>query len=360
MKNKFEFIISVGSSRVSLTGVCFENENFGRCFCQDYAHGGLKDDFFADPERMFVAAQQLVDACAKTVGKELTNVYVILPQIFYKNKIATKSLAIKDGIVNRFDVNELMDASLEKIDGCTQAECVPIAFKVAQGYVDNPVDFLASTLTLLSSSIALTKRVQEFFDDLGKRLGISFVTMPISKPLLNKIQDSFNTQRSSRIVLYWNDDYTDVLYCEMRAMIAEKTVQGGRNDLIRKLSSEYEIESTQAAELLRHVNLNVSDGTYSVFGKEILQFDAKEVNAHIIDELTQMSEKIAEAIYDLTDDVIMPVYVTGSELVSMRGFENLLMGKINMPVQVLSEKNLSWDGPEEYVLIGLIDMITKE
>ena len=360
MNNKYEFIININSSTISLTGVFFNKKNFGRCFYKKYEHGGFIDAFFAEPERLFIAVQQLVGACSNALNRELSRVYVILPQIFYKNKIITKSLPIKEGLVNRFDVNELMNLSKEEIDGCVHSECVPIAFKVANGYVDNPIDFLASTLTLISSSIALTKRVQEFFDDLGKRLNITFETMPLSKPLLNKIQESFNTQRSSRSILNFNEDYIDVLYCEMRAMVAEKTVPISENIIKGALMEAYSIDEIQADELLGHIQLNVSQGTYLISGQELYQFDIVKTNNIVKDVFDKMVEKIKTALDELTDGVNMPIYLTGNKLVEIHGFDSYLESKLGAAVQVLHSDLLIWNQPEDYALVGLIEMIINE
>jgi cell division ATPase FtsA len=360
MNKNYEFIIYIGTSTVSLTGVYFDKNNFGRCFYKEYDHGGLTDDFFANPERLFIAIKHLTKACSEAINRTISNCYVILPQMFFQTKVNTDSLAIKDGYVNRFDVNDLMENATQELSGCVKAECVPIAFKVAKGYVDNPIGFLASTLTLISSTIALSNKVQEFFDDTGKRLNIELTLMPLSKPLLNCIQDTYNEPRSSRMVLNFNEDTIDVMYCEMRAVISDKVIEGGINKIKRVLSDEFEIGDSKAEELIDRINLNVNEGFYVISHSELIKIDSKKTNEIFSEALGETLQKVKEAIWEQTDGIPMRIYVTGNKIVSIRGVESFISAALGSAVQVLAPNYLVWNKPEDYVTVGLINMLNKE
>ena len=261
MAKDYKYIIKISSSTVELTGVFIENENFGRFFHKEYKHDGLNKTFFKNPEKLIAIIEKLLKECLDKVNKSVSNVYVLLSQRFFRFKNDQNSIEIKNGLVNLFDVQELKDKSISDIDDCTKIECIPIAFRVNDDYLDNPIGQECEKMDMIYVAVGILNRVKEFFDDMAKRLDVSFNLIPVTDPILCKLQKDLNTNRSSRLLLYFDEDSIDVCYCEMAAIISSKNLDVGNNDLVNVLRDFNKIDIDIAEELLRHINLNISSET---------------------------------------------------------------------------------------------------
>ncbi|MGN0768344.1 MAG: hypothetical protein ACI4M8_03205 [Christensenellales bacterium] len=359
MAKKYECFIEIGSSAVELTGVLFENGVFGRCYRKVCRYDGIKNNFFRNPEKLYSVIESLANGYSDFLKRSVNEIYLILPQRFFRSRHTIQRAEIRNGTVNKFDVSDILSEALVDIEDCEKLECVPIAYKVGDDYIDNPIGQECNYMELVSVSVGILSRINEFFTDVSKRMNVSFVYVPVMKPVLDKLQNTLMTNRSSRVVLYFADDYIEVCYCEMRAVIAEKTIEVGNSDFIAALTELCGIDKDTAAELLGHVNFNLGGGSYVVGGTEAKAFDVTEINAAVRKLYGLLAEEIKDALTSLIGDSILPVYMTGKPLCGVRGAEQLFTEKIGMPVSVLVPDLLLWNTTADYVLAGMIDNLTK-
>ncbi len=359
MAKNYKCFIEIGSSTVELTGVVFENENFGRCFHKICRYDGIKNNFFRNPEKLYGIIESLAGEYADYLNRSLSEIYLILPQRFFRSKHTVKRTEIKNGIVNKFDVSDIISESLVDVEDCEKLECVPIAYKVRDDYIDNPIGQECNFMELVSVSVGILSRINEFFIDVSKRMSVNFIYVPVMRPVLDKLQNALMTNRSSRVVLYFADDYIEICYCEMRAVIAEKTIEVGNADFIEALTELCGTDRETAAELIKHVNFNLSGGNYVVGGAEGKVFDALEVNDSVKRLYGLLAEELKKALASLIGDAILPVYMTGKAICGVRGAEQLFTEKIGMPVSVLVPNLLLWNTTADYVLAGMIENLIK-
>lgn len=359
MQRDYKCIIDIGSDAVGLTGVISENGNCGRCFRKVYPHGGIKNNFFINPEKLFCSVEKLVNEYSDTINHDVLEIYLILPQRFFRFKHEIRNMPVKNGIVNKFDVSEIIENSITDIEDCEKLECVPVAFKVKDDFIDNPIGQECENLTLVSVTVGILTRILEFFVDMSKRLYVSFYYVPAMKPLLDKLQNTLGTNRSSRLVIYFNESYIDVCYCEMRAVIAEKTIEVGNSDFIASLAEICRTDIDTAKELITHINFNLIGGEYVIGGTKPKIFNVNEVNASIIKLYQFLADEIKKAIETMVGDSILPVYIAGEAVCSVRGADKLFTEKIGMPVNILIPDLLLWNTSADYIIVGLIESICK-
>ena len=360
MAKEKKCVLEIGSSRVKLTGVEIVNGNAGRSFFKTYKHNGIKNNFFVNPEKLMSVIEKTLAEYEDAEGVQLKDAYLVLPQKFFRFSHDISSIEIKNGVVNKFDVADIIESSLNEIEDCEKLKCVPIAFKVKDDYVDNPIGQDCTEMSMVSVSEGILVRINEFFNDISKRLGIRFVYVPTIEPMLDKLQNELATNRSSRVAIYFSENYIDVCYCEMKAVIAEKTIEVGNSDFVDALAELNKTDYDTARELLGHINFNLDGGKYVVSGTETHVFDVNEVNSGIKKLYAYLAEEIKKALTVMTGDAVLPIYCAGEEIACVRGADGLLTEKIGMPVSVLTPDSLLWNTPADYVMAGLVEKITEK
>lgn len=359
MAKEKKCVLEIGSSCVKLTGVEIINGNVGRSFFKTYRHDGIKNNFFVNPEKLMSVIEKTLSEYEDAECVQLKEVYLILPQRFFRFSHETNSIAIKNGVVNKFDVADLIDYSLQEVEDCEKLKCVPIAFMVKDDYVDNPIGQECAEMSMVSVSEGILVRINEFFNDISKRLDIKFIYVPIMEPVLDKLQNELATNRSSRVAIYFSENFIDVCYCEMKAVIAEKTIEVGNADFVGALAELNKTDYDTARELLGHINFNLDGGKYVVSGTETHVFDVNEVNSGIKKLYSYLAEEIKKALSVMIGDAILPIYCAGEEIACVRGADGLLTEKLGMPVTVLTPDVLLWNTPADYAMAGLVEKLLK-
>ena len=364
MAKEYKYICNIGSSSVSLTGIFIDKGNCGRFFYKEYRHDGLNKNFFKNPEKLVAIIEKLVAECSDKANREIKDVFVILPQRFFRFSNGSRSIEIKNGIVSEFDVTELIDEAQDEIEDCMYLECSPIAFRVQEDYIDDPVGQEGDVLEMLYVSVGILVRIKEFFDDVAKRLDIGFTLLPVLDPILSKLKREYETNVSSRIVLNFTDNFVDVCYCEMGAVISMTTVEVGNDDFVEVLQKVNKIDKDVAEELFRHVNLNIvlgedEDDKYVVGIGKGKEYSIRQNNTNLKKIADYLAVAVNDAIESLVGNAVLPVFITGTDICSVRGMEKILAERITSSVCTLKPDFLVWTDTSEYAIVGLIESLCE-
>jgi cell division ATPase FtsA len=359
---KHFYALIVNTYTISLTGLDYEDGEFCLSFYRSEKYAGVKNVFFKDPENLYAVTAGLLARCGGELNREIGSVYVVLPQRFFRTRQTSYILDLKDKPVNMFDVEESLNACRVGIEDCSCIDCIPIAYRLGEDYIDNPIGQEGEKLETVAVSVGVFSRVEEFFADASKKLGADLVIVSAADLILEKLQSDIGTNKSPRILLNVNEGSVDVCYCEMRAVIAHKTIEIGTRQFIELLEKMFGTDEASATLLLGHLNFNAGDdGEYAVATSDgVGRFAVKEANTCVKKLLSYICGKIREEIELMTGDTILPVYITGSPLCFLRGANELIVQYLGLPVKALKPDYLQWNTPSDYVTVGLAERINRE
>lgn len=359
MKKEYKYIFNVGSSRISLTGVYIEKGYSGRFFYKEYKHDGSNKGFFKNPEKLVSIMEKLLAECSDSTNKEIKSVYILLQQRFFRSKNNVIVSPIKNGIVNEFDVEELLSSAYEEMEDYQKMECIPIAFRTQDDYVDDPRGQEGESLEMVYVSVGILSRIKEFFDDVAKRLDVTVTIIPVLDPILEQTLKEFDGKKGSKIVLYFSDDTIDVCYCEMGAVISSATIEVGNSVFVEDLKKINKVDSDVAEELLRHINLNVMGESeseiYAIGISSDIVFPVYRNNSLVKKILGYIGECIKSSIESLIGQDILPVYMTGADICDVKGVDKNLSEYLGTSVTVLRPDYLVWTDASDYAIVGLIN-----
>ena len=354
-KNSF-FIININSFTISITGIDVCDHNVKKFYVEKKRYEGIKNNFFKNPESLYFILHEIVEDCRNKTGRQIKKVYIILPQRFFRTRHNVLSVnKNSDKAINKFDVEDIINDSRVEIDDCIVLDCIPIAYKIEDDYVDSPLDLYLDKLEIISSSIGILSKVHELFIDISKKINAEFVFVPVFLPLLNKLQSDYDLNRSSRIVILFNEASVNVCYCEMRAVIATRTVDMGQNDIINAICALYKLNFSEAEELFNHINFNVSEGNYVINHNKTQIFDIKSTNESIKQVIEIIADKIKAAISQMIGETSLQVYIVGEKLCEIKGFDAILSKKLDLPLETVRPDLLLWTDSKDYPLVGLIE-----
>ena len=361
MSKKHTYVINVNTYTISLTAIEYIDNGYYCAFYNELKHGGIKNNFFVNPDTMLTLIENLVRSCESKLSTVIKSVYVMLPQKFFRTKHNTVSIDTRvDVPINKFDVNNVLNKSPLQIEDCEFIDCIPIAYRTHEDYIDNPIGKETNFLEALTVTVGILVRIKEFLLDISKRLDIEFEIMPITTPILDKLQDELCTYHSPRILINVNEGATDVCYCEMKAVIASKTIEWGEQHFIHGIADVCGITDDEGEMLLSHINLNTYEkDEYVIFTDKIKVFDSKIVNKRMVDLLEYVLKDVKEAIKSLVDDSLLPICITGSSVALVKGFCEVCEKQLGMAVKVFAPNVLQWKTPKDYAIIGLLDKISK-
>ena len=352
------FVINIDSFSISLYGIRIINKNVARFYQAVQKHSGLKNNFFKNPEELYYIMTNLVEDCRNKSGKCIDKIYLILPQRFFRTKYSVEKMMLsEDKFINKFDLEELIKNSYRQIEDCLSLTCTPIAYKIDEEYIDNPIGLATKEIELIASTTGILAKVYELFIDMSKKINATFVFEPIMNVALKKLQKDYHLNRSSRVVILFNESSINVCYCEMNAVIAMKTIELGQSDIVKALSAFYGINEISANELYKHVNFNLQDGNYIINNGEIMAFDTIKTNNCVEKVIDILFQEIKNAIDAMIGNITLNIYMFGSNLCEKKGVERMMVKKMEMPISVLKPKLLLWNTSADYALVGLIESI---
>lgn len=361
MAKRVTYVININTCTISLTAIGYSDNGYYCMFYSEAKHGGIKNNFFVNPDSMLSLIEHLVRSCEAKLSLDVKSIYVMLPQKFFRTKYNVTAIETKvDVPVNKFDVSNVLKKSPLTIEDCEFVDCIPIAYRTHEDYIDNPIGKETNFLETITVTVGILVRIKEFLLDISKRLNIDFSIVPITTPILDKLQNELCVYNSPRILINVNEGSTDVCYCEMKALIASKTIEWGKNHYIHGIADVCRIQDSEGESLLPHINLNTYEkDEYVIFTDRVKTFDSKLVNGRMSDLLEYSLTEIKAAIKSLVGESLLPVYVTGSNVTLVKGFSEMCEKQLGMSVKVLYPNVLQWRTPEDYAIVGLLDKISK-
>lgn len=356
-KNSF-FIININSLTISVTGIEISNRNVKNFYNAKKRYDGVKNNFFRNPEKLYGVLHEIVEDCRNKTGYRIKNIYLILPQRFFRTRhngiVVDKN---PDRAINKFDVEDIIKDSCVEIDDCVLLDCIPIAYKIDDDYVDSPLDLYLDKLEVISSSIGILSKVHELFIDISKKINAEFTFIPVFLPILNKLQCDYDLNRSSRIVIHFNEASVDVCYCEVRAVIAMRTIDMGQSDIIKAICTLFKIDMEEGEELFKHINFNVNEGNYVINSDKSHIFDVKSTNEGVKQVIEIIANKIKNAISQMIGDTSLQAYMSGETVCEIKGFDVALSKILELPLETIRPDLLLWTASKDYPLVGLIETI---
>lgn len=321
------------------------------------AYDGIKGSFFRNPEKLIDTIAELIEKAEHGLGFHIHECSIILPQCFFRTRHNVETLDFPEKkIVNRFDVDNVLEKSLVDVEDCVVSECIAIVYKTAEDYIDNPLGQEADKLEAITSTVGVLYRIKEFFDDVAIKLGIKIKLYSAALLAADKLQRDLDTNNSPRIILYVYSEAIDVCYCEMNAIIAQKTIDWGANHYVSALVDLLKIEPREARELLRHVNLNISDSeNYYINNMQKRTINAAYVNKALKDITFEIACDIKKAIKLLIGDNVLPTYAVGSPIIEIRGIKRIIDKVLESDIIVLEPELLNWNGTADYAIVAYLE-----
>ena len=59
----------------------------------------------------------------------------------------------------------------------------------------------------------------------------------------------------------------------------------------------------------------------------------------------------------MTGDCLLPIFMTGSSILEIKGFNELVKKELGTQVEILKPDTLNWKSPNEYAELGLIEIL---
>mgnify|MGYP002711299383 CR=1 FL=1 len=130
------------------------------------AYDGIKGSFFRNPEKLIDTIAALIEKAEHGLEFHIHECSIILPQCFFRTRHNVETLDFPEKkIVNKFDVDNVLEKSLVDVEDCVVSEFIPIVYKTAEDYIDNPLGQEADKLEAITSTVGVLYRIKEFFDD---------------------------------------------------------------------------------------------------------------------------------------------------------------------------------------------------
>lgn len=168
---------------------------------------------------------------------------------------------------------------------------------------------------------------RSYYDQLNNLLGAGNLNI-LSISSSNTVQFAKLTNQNESGVILVDIGYktTSLFFCYKTNCI-EKRIEFGADAITQSISEEFDISKDRCIELQK--NIGVSGSTL-----------ASKIGAILSDELAKIQYTINEFveecfdIFDIKNNLQLSIYLTGS-LVSMPGFENLLINNISQSIGVV-------------------------
>lgn len=322
------------------------------------SYSGFDNDYFRSSEEVFEQIRSLYAATENKYGICEDLSYVLLPGFFYVYDLAESQVRIESGTVTEKDVNRLLSSCGKEKSGLRPVECTPIYFKSFYNPIMyDPVGEKTDALYVTASVGYMKPSVKELFDNCAKRCAKTFEYC--SYPAAVAYNADGTLPEGEKIFVIFGRGHTDVALCRGKSPVAVKSCLYGYNDVIYSVTDLLNCTDDFADGLISQSNLNLAftqESKYSFLGN---LFPVKEVNTRIIETLLYIASVINETVNVFSGEKEIPVYLTGSDICSIRGVKEIFEDQTGREIEVLDSEEANFEGCKNYALAGLCDKINR-
>lgn len=318
-------------------------------------YDGFDSNGFINPDDVFSKIQSLYSE-AKHIGGTDKSAEVVLPGAFFKYAVADNDLAIQSGVIGQGDIDSILADCGARLPSFEAVQKRPLFFKtISDPVVDNPIGQKSDRLKVKASVEYLRLSVKELFDNCAKRLGKEFSYTSYGAEIAAKADR--DNHCSQRIIVALAGGSIDIVSCFGGVPTASMSDVLGADHVCYSLAEELRLEDGVAREVLHGVNLNLNftdKDKYYIAGET---YSVAVVNTCVAEAIIYLASETKKAIDAIIEEELPPVFLTGSELCSVRGVKDLFEDETGAEITVLNSSTLNLKGCDNYLAAALCEKL---
>ena len=328
--------------------------------CLDYSakniYTGVSKNFFVSPNEIEGLLIDLINRYTSFSGKRLSRIQLVLPQHFFRLQTAVVSRAVNGKVTDK-DI-----ALLKKTSPAAPEGYVLVSEKTGGFSLNGQGDFSFDVVgkdgvscQMLVAGTYLGEKVSELFGNISKNIRIDFTFVAPSQLIVQKISDE---KIKRGLVLKVNQLSSDLIYFESDIAVSALNLSFGSFHFADVLSQKFNVDFEIGNDILSHVNLGLAlnGESYTLFTKDGKKgFSVKDTNAALIEAVDYWANETRSAVQGLIGDEEMPLYLTGSSVVTTQGLAEIVSEKTGLKVYSLRPDFSCWILPEDYVGSALFE-----
>ena len=319
---------------------------------------GFDNEGFRSSEEVFEKIRSLYADTENRYGLTEDRAFVLLPGIFYNYDLVENQIRIDGGTVTEKDVQKLLSSCGKEVRGHLPVERTPIFYKSFYNPIMyDPIGEKTDSLYVTASVGYLRPAVKELFDNCAKRCLKNFEYCSFPTAVAHNAARFL--PEGDKIFIVFGRGHTDIASCSGRSPIAVTSRFFGYNDVIYSVTDLLNCTDDFADGLIMQSNLNLAftpELKYSFLGNH---FPVREVNTRIIETLLYIASVIAETVNAYSGEKETPVYLTGSDICSIRGVKEIFEDQIGREIEILTSDAINLEGCKNFTLAGLCDKINR-
>ncbi len=328
--------------------------------CLEYSarnnYSGVSKSFFVSPNEIEGLIVDLCNRYCSYSGKKLSEINLILPQHFFRYQPTVRTCSIQNKVTEQ-DIKSLRKQYCEPPQGYVEIEETEGGFALdGKGdFTKNVIGKEGTSCQLLTVLTCLNSKVTELFNNISKNTRIDFEFIA---PCDHAVKKLHSDGCNRGLLLKINQLTSDLVYFEGDLPISSLTVSYGSYHFVETLSSKCGLSFDEAAEIVSHVNLALAlnSGNYvlSMPGK-VKKHSVGAINTALIELVEKWSKEVYSAVKGLIDGNVLPIYVIGSSVAKIHGFNEIISHETGLPVYLPGADFSYWTQPEDYVLCALFE-----
>ncbi|MDR3216736.1 MAG: hypothetical protein LBT55_04910 [Clostridiaceae bacterium] len=367
-KQKDVAVLNIGSHKITvLIGGKSENGVFkisgrGNAFYDGYMQGEWLSE-----ESLFSAVERALSVAEVEADKRIKTLYIGVPAEFSAVQCKTVTLdfgrpfKVSDEEINRLFEKGDTYANDPDFD-CVNCSAVNYALGRISKRIIEPRGLETPSLTGLVSYVLAERRFKRLFEDFAMRMklkSVEYISMPWAE-----VMSLFEPEQRDRYVVLADVGYmsSSVTVARGDGALSLASFSVGGAHVAADINEVLDIPYSAAEDIKERVDLNL------VFAKgdNYESNDRIKAPADIVNEVARARvEHIADLINAALDSAehkcpsFAALYLTGSGISYMRGARELLSGKLQRAVEVVSPSAPGLSRPEYSGAVSLLDMASR-
>ena len=369
MAKKDVAVLDFGSGKLTLlVGSRSVNGNFSITASSDIDYAGFMEGEFINEDELFNSIKQTVDEVNKSLGYQISKLYVGVPSEFceFNNKTITKNYGKRVKLTPKMIDNLFVDTDNYVISNTHSVINISPLYYILDetNETKTPDECYCKTISVEACFISADDKFISLIGRILKDLKIKEVEYVSS--ILAEGQYLFDDLKREKGVLLVDCGFlsTTVAYFKGEGIVNLRNIHTGGAQITASICENLELSFPLAEQAKRQIILSVKPNSIDTFdvikNGKIDQVSASKVMDSAVRIIDEVINEIKYALGNFDTNIDgMELYLTGGGLAYLKAIEYYMGIALDRRVRVVVPRPLKLNKPDLSSVIGLLDASIK-